>query len=318
MVCLDAPPLHTSGKSIKPNFPTTTSHTESDLQSGHSTFAEIWWFVGTLWLGIRLSLDKHNEARDIFQGGWGVALPNLIRGRGQKELQKMSSDLLRFLADGFPSSSNASGGGWGWGALSQLSEVDISFQRRFSPNICMRAKSKMKLSNFHFNLLLLLLLLLLLCKSKIPSVCHMDIVFRFHYDVLNRIFFIHRNKIFTFRHLLWLLFHTVQPYKIMIMISDLILLEMLMMVMRVLMIMMVMIMRVMMMTMMTNNLSCHLAVSQIWAPVRQLPRGQPYHQTIKNVIITQHSSDIPPPEQIILDFPLPKDSPMEVPRNRPA
>ena len=103
MVCLDAPPLPTSGKSIKPNFRTTTSHTESDLQSGHSTFAEIWWFVGTLWLGIRLSLDKHNEARDIFQGGWGVALPNLIRGRGQKELQKMSIDLLRFLADGFPS-----------------------------------------------------------------------------------------------------------------------------------------------------------------------------------------------------------------------
>ena len=50
-----------------------------------------------------------------------------------------------------------------------------------------------------------------------------------------------------------------------------------------------MIMRVMMMTMMTNNLSCHPAVSQIWAPVRQLPKGRTYHQTIKNFLITQNS-----------------------------
>ena len=43
-------------------------------------------------------------------------------------------------------------------ALFWLSELlrrgeDISFERRFSPNICTRAKSKMKLSNFHLNLL---------------------------------------------------------------------------------------------------------------------------------------------------------------------
>ena len=122
----------------------------------------------------------------------------------------------------------------------------------------------------------------------------MNIVFRFHYDVLNRFFFIHRIKIFTFRHLLWLLFHTVQPYEIMIVIYDLIMIEMLiltifMMIMRVIMIMMVMIMRVMMMTMMTNILSCHPAVSQIWPPVRQLPKGRTYHQTIKNFLITQNS-----------------------------